>query len=135
MESHHKIYTVNNPNARAAMSFTVERKPGLLKLDSGNRFRSLERRQRKQGPPQVFIPHPRYRPLLDPWGKDDMFKGRVVQHVQHVWLVFFHLIILTMILISSLHCTISILKVILIRNCLNRRNLTLFLMTLRHLIY
>ena len=33
-----------------------------------------------------------------------------------------------MILISSLHCTISILKVILIRNCLNRRNLTLFLM-------
>ena len=38
----------------------------------------------------------------------------------------YFLIILTMILISSLHCTISILKVILIRNCLNRRNLTFF---------
>ena len=31
-----------------------------------------------------------------------------------------------MVLISSLHCTISIYKVILIRNCLNRRNVTLF---------
>ena len=59
------------------MSFTVGRKPGLLKLDSGNRFRSLERQQWKQGPPQLFMPHPRYRPLLDPWVKDDMFKGRV----------------------------------------------------------
>ena len=31
-----------------------------------------------------------------------------------------------MVLISSLHCTISIYTVILIRNCLNRRNVTLF---------
>lgn len=47
---------------------------------------------------------------------------------------FFHSTILTMTLISSLHCTASILKVILIQIYLNRRILTPFLMTLRCLI-
>ena len=54
--------------------------------------------------------------------------------VKHVLPVFFHLVILTMILISSLHCMISICKVILMLNYLNRRNVIPFLMTLRRLI-